>query len=99
MASRTDSFSQSGWEKLPPSLRNTLSNNTLASLSSFPPDWPELEFVPNAVQLGPVNDSSNYFTLSYAILTPTSRGNLTINSTNTAQNPTVNPNWLSTPVD
>ena len=83
-----------GWEKLPHSLRRTLSNTTLATLSTFPPDWPELELLPLAYNTAPPVDTDNYATFSVAVLTPTSRGNVTIASADSGDNPIVSPNWL-----
>ena len=33
------------WEKIPQSLRSSLSNGTLAALAIYPADWPELEYL------------------------------------------------------
>ena len=89
-----------GFEKLPYSLRRTLSNTTLAKLSTFPPDWPELELFPLAYNTAttPV-DTDNYATFSVAVLTPLSRGNVTIASADSGDNPIVSPNWLLDPAD
>jgi len=97
-----------GWEKIPCSLRNDLSNSTLAALDKFPADWPELEILPHATVAIPIADIANtfgfdgpknYASINIAILTPTSRGNVTINSTDTDKNPIISPNWLSTTED
>lgn len=88
-----------GWEKVPKSLRSDLSNSTLSDLKQFPPDWPELELLPLAATTATVTDSDNYFSVSIAVLTTTSRGNVTINSTDTNDNPLVSPNWLLTKTD
>ncbi len=85
-----------GWAKIPSHERQKLSNQTVAALSQFPADWPELELLPVSGTLAAVSksDTSNYLTLSVALLTATSRGNATINSTDTMENPIVSPNWL-----
>ncbi|KAL8695900.1 MAG: hypothetical protein Q9201_007910, partial [Fulgogasparrea decipioides] len=88
-----------GWEKLPQSLRSGLSNSTLTTLRKFPSDWPEIEILPLAATTATVTDTDNYFSVSIAVLTTTSRGNITINSTNTMDNPLVSPNWLLTTTD
>lgn len=80
-------------------LRSELSDETLAVLSNFPADWPELELLPFAATTVPTNDSENYAAFSIGVLTPTSRGNVTINSTDTNDNPLVSPNWLLTRSD
>ena len=97
-----------GWEKLPSPYRGILSKNTLEALqSSFPADWPELEYLPVSGVLGyqrnyktedPV-DGHNYATIATAVVAPFSRGNVTINSTNILDPPVINPNWLTNPVD
>lgn len=89
----------SGFEKLPKSLRSNLSHETLADLSKFPADWPELELLPFAATPAPPGDSGNYAAFLVAVVAPTSRGNVTINSTDTNDNPLVNTNWLSTRTD
>ena len=44
-------------------------------------------------------DTDNYFSVSIVVLATTSRGNVTINSTDTNDNPLVSPNWLLTKAD
>ncbi|KAL8671560.1 MAG: hypothetical protein Q9168_003945 [Polycauliona sp. 1 TL-2023] len=87
-----------GWEKIPGSLRSRLSNTTLTDLARFPADWPDLELLPLAAA-APAADSDNYASFSVALLTTTSRGNVTISSDDTNQNPVVNLNWLLTATD
>ncbi|TVY91829.1 Dehydrogenase [Lachnellula willkommii] len=91
--------SVAAFEKLPQDLRNNLSNATVAELSKFPSDWPELEILPLGSTTAETNDTANYMELSIAVLTTTSRGNVTINSTNASDNPIVSPNWLLTTAD
>ncbi|KAL8789583.1 MAG: hypothetical protein Q9195_006760 [Heterodermia aff. obscurata] len=88
-----------GWEKLPQALRSYLSNSTLADLSTYPADWPELELLTVGASTIPVNDTGDYITISTGLDTFTSRGNVTINSTDTNANPVVDPAWLSTTTD
>ena len=90
-----------GWEKIPTPQRQDLSNETLSLLSLFPADWPELELlpIPGSVVPHPPTDTSNYLDIQIGVLTATSRGNVTINSTDTTQNPVVSPNWLLTQAD
>lgn len=97
-----------GWEKLPPPYRDTLSKPARDALdSSFPADWPELEYLPVSGTLGfqrnyqtedPM-DGHNYATIATAVVAPLSRGNVTINSTSMADPPLINPNWLTDPTD
>ncbi|KAI4129721.1 MAG: hypothetical protein LQ338_002105 [Usnochroma carphineum] len=88
-----------GWEKIPNSLRSGMSKTTLTDLSRFPSDWPELELLPLAASAAPAADSDNYASVSIAILATTSRGNVTIRSADTNDNPVVSPNWLLTTTD
>ncbi|KAL9074758.1 MAG: hypothetical protein Q9161_002127 [Pseudevernia consocians] len=96
-----------GWEKLPNATRATLSPSTLSALSRFPADWPELEWLPVSAFLGyqenhqtadPL-DGFNYASLGTALITPLSRGNLSIKSSSMADSPLINPNWITDPAD
>ena len=49
--------------------------------------------------MAPVNDTSNYDSITVALLTTTSRGNVTIGSNDTSVNPLVDVNWLATQTD
>ncbi|KAF2836215.1 GMC oxidoreductase [Patellaria atrata CBS 101060] len=91
------------WEKVPEPLRSQLSNETLATLATYPADWPELEYLSlggylgfqeNLARGGP-NDGYNYASLAIALCTPVSRGNLTIASPDTSVAPLINPNFLT----
>lgn len=88
-----------GWTKLPSPFRSNLSASASKALKSFPSDWPELEILPLALSVVPVNDTANYATYQVGLVAPLSRGNVTINSTDTADPPLINPNWLSDPTD
>ncbi|KAL8912052.1 MAG: hypothetical protein Q9171_002905 [Xanthocarpia ochracea] len=91
------------WEKVPPQLRSTFSNRTLAALATFPPDWPELEYLSLGAYLGyqenlatgDPNDGYDYASLAISIVAPLSRGNLTLASPDAAVPPLINPNWLT----
>jgi len=94
------------WEKLPPTYRQTLSNSTLSALTEhFPPDWPEIEILASDGFRGygrqPMNpmDGHDYATISAALVAPLSRGTVSINSTDAADPPLINPNWLTHPAD
>ncbi|KAL6719249.1 hypothetical protein ACLMJK_003486 [Lecanora helva] len=86
------------FEKLP---SDTISNSTRHDLeSTFGPDWPDIELVPfdnNLVSLP--TDGRNYVSGLVGLVAPFSRGNVTINSTSTLDNPIVSPNWLTDPRD
>ncbi|KAF6227868.1 hypothetical protein HO133_007596 [Letharia lupina] len=97
-----------GWEKLPEQYRSQLSHATQKALNdTFPADWPDLEFLPASGVLGyqrnyateDPEDGYNYATVATALVSPLSRGNVTINSTSMADPPLINPNYLSHPGD
>lgn len=91
-----------GWEKLPATLRAQLTNATLAGLATFPADWPELEWIIFDGPFGVVPGASpglNYVTAIVALVAPLSRGNVTIASADTTDNPVINPNFLLDPRD
>lgn len=95
------------FENLPPKYLAALSNSTSAALSSFPEDWPQLEILPIDAYLGnnedyriaDPRDDHNYGSIGAALLTTTSRGNVTIRSADMADAPVIYPNWLSTKED
>lgn len=92
-------YRETGWEKIPRPLRDALSNATISDLSTFPDDWPEIELLPIAAATVPAAGTDNYAISSIALLTTTSRGNVTIASTDTNDNPVVSTGWLLTNTD
>lgn len=92
------------WEHIP---RTLLSNSTFEALSQFPSDWPQVEYLPIPAYLGynrnyrtaDPHDGYNYATIAAAVISPLSRGNVTINSANMMDPPIINPNWLTAPED
>ncbi|KAI4252543.1 MAG: hypothetical protein LQ352_004237 [Teloschistes flavicans] len=95
------------WEKAPQALRSKFSSTTLAKLATFPPDWPEIEYLSLGAYLGyqknlatgDPNDGYNYASLAVAIVAPLSRGNVTISSPDAAVSAIINPNWLTDRAD
>ncbi|MCJ1249030.1 hypothetical protein MMC30_006252 [Trapelia coarctata] len=96
------------WEKIPSSLRTTWSPTVSSALSStFPPDWPEVEYISMGGELGfqqnyirdAPPDAYNYGTVSTALVAPLSRGTIDITSADMADPPLINPNWLTHPAD
>ena len=93
-----------GFEKLP---EDMLSPTTYQSLQdNFPADWPDIEYLILDAYFGTGSDSSiaagsedQYVAASVGIVATFSRGNVTINSKDTARNPIISPNWLSDPRD
>ncbi|KAH8703285.1 glucose-methanol-choline oxidoreductase [Talaromyces proteolyticus] len=96
-----------GFEKIPQSLRSSFSNNTLKSLAEFPADWPEVEYLAVAAYFGNAKnlvegspaDGSQYATLAIGLVAPTSRGNISISSSDMSDAPLINPNFLGTETD
>lgn len=96
-----------GWEHLPPSLQATLTNADRRSLSKYPADWPDIEYLNIAGYLGYQNnfirdsptDGYNYATVAVALMKPLSRGTIDISSPNMADPPLIDPKWLTHPTD
>ncbi|TKA79215.1 hypothetical protein B0A55_03965 [Friedmanniomyces simplex] len=96
-----------GFEKLPEPYRSKLSNETLAQLATFPPDWPEIEWLPNGAyngyehnkQTADPKDGKNYGTLLVALVSPLSRGTVTLNSPDMWHLPNVDPAWYTAQAD
>ena len=96
-----------GWEKIPQPLRANFSEATSKALAEFPADWPEIELIFLDAYAGyqldfltgaPLNNKT-YASTSAGLTAPLSRGNVTINSTDTSDNPVVSLNLLSDPRD
>lgn len=85
-----------GWEKIPEPNRKQLSPSTIAQLAEFPSDWPEIEYIPIDTGVPPAGaaPTDNFIGLGAALLTPISRGSVTIASTNTSVKPLVDLNLL-----
>jgi len=91
------------FERLVDSVPELMSNTTVHDLNAeYPSDWPDVEYLsqdswsglPN-VNLQQPTDNSNYAQLIAAMLSPFSRGNLTISSADASVPPVINPNWLT----
>ncbi|KAK4547098.1 hypothetical protein LTR36_001319 [Oleoguttula mirabilis] len=95
------------FERISQSQPDLLANETIAALKAFPSDWPEVEYlVENGYsglnrnyRLDEPSDGYNYATISAALITPFSRGNVTISSADASVPPVINPNWLTTSED
>ncbi|KAL8787181.1 MAG: hypothetical protein Q9195_007872 [Heterodermia aff. obscurata] len=96
-----------GFEKLPFSYRHNFTAATQGKLSTFPADWPEIEYLAENAFDGyntnytgnDPNDGYQYATISSALVAPLSRGNVSISSADTTDPPIINPNWLTDPAD
>ena len=71
----------------------------MSDLAAFPSDWSELEVLPLGSAGGPTNSSGNNMSVNVVVLATTSRGSVTLKSTNANNNPVVSPNWLLTTTD
>ncbi|KAL8989660.1 MAG: hypothetical protein Q9177_001502 [Variospora cf. flavescens] len=87
-----------GFEKLS---KTAISARTRQDLdSTFGADWPDIEHLFfDGTLVGAASDTRNYVSSLAGIIAPFSRGNVTINSTDTARNPIISPNWLLDPRD
>ena len=91
------------WEKLPGDLRKTLKPTTLQGLATFPKDWPEIQYTlvdsynsyERDESLDRPPDSKMYAAIVPGLNAPFSRGNVTIRSANTADNPVISANLLN----
>ena len=77
-----------------------LKASTAADLDrEFPADWPTFSYIALDDTFVPQYDGKNYFSMSAALMAVFSRGTVTIDSTDTAKNPIVDPRWLDDPRD
>lgn len=96
-----------GWEKLPEPFRSRLSASSRAALKDgFPEDWPEIEYLPaggyNGYRENEANDPHdgyNYAQLNAAVVSPLSRGQISIQGPDMSTPPLIDPNWLTEPAD
>ncbi|KAL4759703.1 GMC family oxidoreductase [Aspergillus foveolatus] len=95
------------FEKIPSSHRESFSVETEKHLAEFPEDWPEVEYMSGAGYVGSFSglmstqpkDGYQYGSILGILITPTSRGNITLASADTSDPPVINPNWLTTEAD
>ncbi|KAL4966655.1 GMC family oxidoreductase [Aspergillus stella-maris] len=97
-------FGVLGWERIP---ENLLSNEAKQALSAFPSDWPTLEYLSvdgildgwhsAADQL--VGDHQQWASIGVALVSPLSRGNITILSDDAQDPPVIQLGYLTHPVD
>ena len=89
-----------GWE-------NLLSSSNASKAFDFPADWPQIEYLPASAASGNQSnfqtqdprDGFNYPSILSARVAPLSRGTVSINSSNTADPPVIDPNRLTHPMD
>jgi hypothetical protein len=97
-----------GWKKLPEPYCSNLSQASLTALfSNFPPDWPEIEWLPVSAYIGnnenkqtaDPRDGSNYATSSNAIISPLSRSTVSLQGPEMTTPPVIDPAWITHPAD
>ena len=99
-----------GFENLPQPYRGNLSSASIAPLNenfSATGDWPELEWIPVSGYLGyqedrqtsDPRDGYNYATINTAIVSPLSRGNVSLQSASMTDPPLISLNRLTDPTD
>ncbi|GFF54203.1 choline dehydrogenase [Aspergillus udagawae] len=95
------------WEKIPNSVRSKFTSETQDELAKFPNDWPEAEYMSAAGYIGNVSnlmadqpqDGYQYASIMGVLVSPTSRGTVTLKSADPDDLPVINPNWLATKSD
>ncbi|CAG8039338.1 unnamed protein product [Penicillium nalgiovense] len=95
------------FEKIPLFFRSAFSEQTHRKLARFPSDWPEAEYISGAGYIGNVSnllanqprDGYQYASILGILITPMSRGNVTLKSSDTSDLPVINPNWLDDRAD
>ncbi|KAJ5310875.1 uncharacterized protein N7443_003336, partial [Penicillium atrosanguineum] len=94
------------FENLPASSRTEFSPDNEQDLSWFSDDWPEVEYLVASAYVGNFSDpfrqqplQGQYGSIIASLVASTSRGNVTISSSNTEDLPIINPNWLATETD
>ena len=94
------------FERLPQTTLDSLTPSTRAALSTYPADWPDVEYFAIGGFFGnfsnallPPPNNSNYATILAGLVKPTSRGNVSLASPEFRDLPVINPNWLTTTTD
>ncbi|KAL1962143.1 hypothetical protein VTN77DRAFT_547 [Rasamsonia byssochlamydoides] len=96
-----------GWEKVPESYLNNFTAQAQQDLAAFPDDWPNIEYISGPGYVGDFSnlllnqpfDGYSYGTILGALVSPLSRGNVTIQSASIMDPPIINPNWLVSDTD
>jgi choline dehydrogenase len=80
------------WEKVP---RRLLSNKTATALSTAPDDWPDLEYLANAIYPGIPPDSDDYASITVVLVNTFSQGTVSISSASMLDQPVINIAFLT----
>jgi choline dehydrogenase-like flavoprotein len=94
-----------GWERVPQSLIK--SEQVAADLASFPSSWPHLEYISAPGYIGGFGnllkdqpkDGYQYASILAAVVSPMSRGSVSLKSADAKHLPIIDPNWLTHPTD
>ncbi|KAF8997625.1 aryl-alcohol oxidase-like protein [Cyathus striatus] len=90
-------FNQLGWLRVP---EGSVDFDAAGGDPSAGPNTGHFEFVvSNGITHPPPPPTGNFFILSTAVLSPTSRGTVTVNTTDPLAHPLINPNFLTTDID
>ncbi|KAI7540294.1 GMC oxidoreductase [Hortaea werneckii] len=95
------------FERLTDNVPELISNSTIADLEEyFPLDWPDVEYLSTDAwsgirnrNEGPGDGTASRSEISAIMLSPFSRGNVTLQSADAVDLPIINPNWLTDPRD
>lgn len=68
-------------------------------LAELPEDWPEVQYNVYPSGVSQVYDGKNYGLLQATLVSPKSRGSVSIQSSSMSDAPLIDPNWLSEPAD
>ena len=102
LVNATGPYSSAGgylsFEKLPAQFRKTLSSRTSVLLAKYPSDWPEIEYIASGFP-GDFLNLTTVGAISGTLLTPSSKGTVTINSSLVTDPPVIDLKWLSDPAD
>lgn len=99
----TSAVDMIAFERLVDSVPELLPNSTIDALKrDFPLDWPDVEYLSLDGYSGIANpdlvvskDDLDYASIMVCMLSPFSRGNVTISSSDASVPPVINPNWLT----
>ncbi|KAL4911543.1 hypothetical protein BDW74DRAFT_9606 [Aspergillus multicolor] len=100
-------FGVLGFERFPDSIRKHFTNSTREALSTFPSDWPEVEYLSldgildgwHSADDQDLGDGHEYGTIAAALVSPLSRGSISISSADTADPPLIDLGYLTHPAD
>ncbi|CZT10004.1 related to choline dehydrogenase [Rhynchosporium agropyri] len=85
------------WEKIPKHYAANLSSSAKFDLAQFPEDWPDFEYIVDSTQSS--DSTINFAKLRPALITPISRGNVSLKSKDMEDAPVINTGWLTSPTD